>query len=132
MNENQIDQTPGVDKPMVVTLARGLFILLGVTWLALGTWSILRLGESGGSVPPAVQWVIILLMFVNSLVLAWTGYKLRRGSKVYYYFGMLVLAGNILLTFTDEFGTFDLITLIIDAGLFILLLVTRSKYLAAE
>lgn len=131
MNEQHVDQNPSVDKPKVVEIARGLFILLGATWLVLGAWSILRVGDSGGSVPAAAQWVIILLMFANSLVLAWTGYKLRRGNKIYYYFGVLVLAGNILLTFTDEFGTFDLITLIFDAGLFILLLVTRSKYLGS-
>ncbi len=40
-----------------------------------------------------------------------------------------MLAGNIFLTFTDEFGLFDLLTLIINAVLLVLLIVGHSKFL---
>lgn len=70
-----------------------------------------------------------MLMFVNAAVLIWIGWGIGKGQRLYYYFGLLVLAGNIFLTLTDEFGIFDLMALIINASLLVLLIVTRSKYL---
>jgi hypothetical protein len=70
-------------------------------------------------------------MYLNSALLIWIGWRIGKGLKLYYYFGILVLSGNIFLTLTDEFGVFDLIVLVIAVGLFILLIVTRSKYLKA-
>jgi len=69
------------------------------------------------------------LMFVNALLLIWIAWGIGTGNKLYYFFGILVLAGNIFLTFTDEFGLFDLLTLIVNIILLVLLIVTRSKYL---
>jgi hypothetical protein len=42
-----------------------------------------------------------------------------------------VLALNIVLTLSDQFGVYDFITLIITGFLLGLLLATRSKYLTA-
>jgi len=70
-----------------------------------------------------------MLMFVNAIVLIWIGWGIGKGQRLYYYFGLLVLAGNIFLTLSDEFGVFDQVTLILAVGLLILLIVTRSKYL---
>ena len=115
--------------PMMVSAARWLFILLGVIWLAFGTSSIARVGDNSGSVPSAGLWIIAILMFVNALLLFWTGWGIGRGNRLYFYFGLLILAGNIFLTFTDEFGTFDLVTLIINIVLLILLIAGHSKFL---
>ena len=71
------------------------------------------------------------MMFVNGAVLIWIGRGLREARRFYFYLALLVLVGNILLTITDDFGIFDLVTLIIAISLLILLLVTRSKYLSA-
>jgi hypothetical protein len=73
--------------------------------------------------------IMAMLMFVNAVVLIWIGWGIGKSQRLYYYFGLLVLAGNIFLTLTDEFGIFDLVTLIINASLLVLLIVTRSKYL---
>ena len=115
--------------PLVVSAARWLFISLGVVWLVFGAWSITRIGSASGGVPVALFWIIAILMFVNALLLIWIGWRIGRGNKLYYYFGILILAGNIFLTFTDEFGTFDLVTLIINVTLLVLLIATRAKYL---
>ena len=115
--------------PPVVRIAQWMFIILGLIWLTFGVWSTLRVGSAGGNVPAVLLWIIIILMFVNALLLIWIGWGIGRGNKVYYYFGILVLAGNIFLTFTDEFGLFDLLILIVNIILLILLIVTRSKYL---
>ncbi len=115
--------------PMIVSAARWLFILLGVIWLAFGTSSIARVSDNSGSVPSTVLWIIAILMFVNALLLFWTGWGIGRGNRLYFYFGLLILAGNIFLTFTDEFGTFDLVTLIINIVLLILLIAGHSRFL---
>ena len=112
-----------------VKIARWLFVLLGLIWLVFGTWSIIRLGDSGGNISGTMLVFIATLMFVNSVVLIWIGWGIGRGQRIYYYFGLLVLAGNIFLTLTDEFGIFDVLVLVLAVVLFILLILTRSKYL---
>ena len=131
-----VDEVPAGNKsprqkttPMIVSAARWLFILLGVIWLAFGTSSIARVSDNSGSVPSTVLWIIAILMFVNALLLFWTGWGIGRGNRLYFYFGLLILAGNIFLTFTDEFGTFDLVTLIINIVLLILLIAGHSRFL---
>ena len=127
--KNSIQDTDQI--PASVKAARWLFILLGILWLVIGTWSIMRIGSSGGNMSGTILWVIAVLMYLNSALLIWIGWRIGKGLKLYYYFGILVLSGNIFLTLTDEFGVFDLIVLVIAVGLFILLIVTRSKYLKA-
>jgi hypothetical protein len=126
---NSIQDTDQI--PASVKAARWLFILLGIIWLVFGTWSIMRIGSGGGNMSGTILWVIAVLMYLNSALLIWIGWRIGKGLKLYYYFGILVLSGNIFLTLTDEFGVFDLIVLVIAVGLFILLIVTRSKYLKA-
>jgi len=115
--------------PMVVTAARWLFVLLGGIWLVFGVWSITRIGSESSRVPVAMFWIIAILMFVNAFLLIWIGWGIGRGKRLYYYFGLLLLAGNIFLTFTDEFGFFDFVTLIIVVALLVTLIATRAKYL---
>jgi hypothetical protein len=119
----------GRNTPAIVITARWLFVLLGTIWLVFGVSSITRIGDLSSSVSPIVLWIIAILMFVNALLLIWIGWGLGRGSRLYFYFGLLVLAGNVFLTFTDEFGTLDLITLIINVVLLVMLILGHSKFL---
>ena len=68
-------------------------------------------------------------MFINALLFIWVAWGIGRGNRLYFYFGLLLLAGNILLTFTDEFGTLDLITLVINILLLVLLIVGHRNFL---
>ena len=112
-----------------MNVARWGFVILGVIWFLFGVYSMIRI--TGGSTSLSnFGWIIAGLMFVNGAVLIWIGWGLREARRFYFYLALLVLVGNILLTITDEFGIFDLVTLIIAISLLILLLVTRSKYLA--
>lgn len=115
--------------PAIVTAARLLFILLGMTWLVFGVSSIARMGNISSNVPAAVLWFIAVLMFVNALLLIWVGWGIGKGNRLYFYFGLLLLAGNIFLTFTDEFGLFDLVTLVINVLLLVLLIAGHSIFL---
>ena len=85
--------------PASVRIARWLFVLLGLIWLVFGTWSVIRLGNSEGNLSGSMLVIIATLMFVNSAVLIWIGWGIGRGQRVYYYFGLLALAGNIFFNF---------------------------------
>ena len=111
-------------------VARWGFISLGVIWFVFGVYSLIRI-TGGSSSLSNFGWIIAGLMFINGAVLIWIGRRLREARRFYFYLALLVLVGNILLTITDEFGIFDLVTLMIAISLLILLLVTRSKYLPA-
>jgi hypothetical protein len=115
--------------PWVVTAARWLFVVLGVIWVAFGISSLLRLESASRNVPLALLLIITLLMFVNALLLILVGWCIGRGNWLYFYFGLLLLAGNIFLTFTDEFGLFDLLTLIINVLLLVILIIWHSKFI---
>ena len=111
--------------------ARWGFVILGVIWLVFGVYSLFKI--TGGSTSQSnFAWIITGLMFINGAVLIWIGWGFREARRNYFFLALLVLGGNILLTITDEFGIFDLVTLLIAISLFMLLLLTRSKYLSAQ
>ena len=56
------------------------------------------------------------------------GVGLGKRQRRFYYLAILVLAVTIILTFTDEFGLLDLLTLIMDGVLLGLLIATRAAY----
>jgi hypothetical protein len=112
-----------------MNVAKWGFVVLGVIWFVFGFYSLTRI-NGGSNTLSNFGWIIAGLMFVNGAVLILIGWRLQDARRFNFYLALLVLAGNILLTFTDEFGIFDLITLIIAISLLILLLVTKSKYLS--
>lgn len=115
--------------PASVKTARWLFVILGIIWLVFGTWGFIRFGNNSGDTSGTMLVIVIALMFINSAVFFWISWGIGRGLRLYYYFGLLALAGNIFLTLTDDFGLFDLIVLGIAIALFVLLILTRKNYL---
>lgn len=120
----EIDQTP-----TSVKAAQVLFFLLGIIWIAFGAATLVRMFNSGTNLTITL-WIIALLMFGNARALLFLGWGIGRQNRIFFSMGILVLGANILLTVTDEFGTFDLITLILNLVLLVLLIVTRSRYLS--
>lgn len=122
-----VKQTPGRQAPVAVKAAQGLFYLIGGIWILLGVFYLVR--SVGGTPSQSVGvWVISLFMLANAALLLLIGVGIGRRRKRFLYLGILVLAVNILLTVTDEFGLLDLATLLIDLGLLGLLVATRSQY----
>jgi hypothetical protein len=124
-HSQEIDQNPAS-----VKAAQALFFIIGAIWLAFGAATLVKMGSSTN--PTITLWIVVLLMFGNAGVLLLLSWGIGRQKKLFFYLGIIVLAANIFLTVTDEFGIFDLITLIIDLVLLILLFVTRSRYLTAN
>jgi len=110
-----------------VKAAASLFWLNAAIWLIIGVVSLVRVGGST-TISKAIMLVIAVLMFANAAGMLWIGIGIARRRKLYFYLALGFLAINILLTFTDEFGILDLITLLIDIFLLGLLILSRSYY----
>jgi chromate transport protein ChrA len=109
-----------------VLLAQVLFVLNAIIWILLGVFSLIRLVDNA-----TMAWILAALMFANAAVMLWIGWGLGRKPKPFYNLALAVLAVNLSLTVTDEFGFYDLIVLLLDAGMVALLVFTRAKYLSA-
>lgn len=107
--------------PTSVSIARALFLLNAVIWVLLAAATLLRSANG-------LAWGLALLMLANAGVMLWAGRGIGRRQKRFYYLALAVLAVNIVLTVTDQFGALDLSTLVIDVLLFALLIVTRGEY----
>ena len=68
-----------------------------------------------------------MLLFVDSLLYFLFGFLSSKKSKVYFLLLLLFIIGNGVLTFTDEFGVFDLFVLLID-GLIVFKLFQNKDY----
>ena len=115
-------------KPRTVLIAQRLFFISAAIWLIFGIMGISRLLD-GGNTPTIALWVIAILMFGNLGAMLAAGLWLGRQSKWAFLFALVVLAANILLTFTDQVGFFDIITALLDFCILGLLLYDRKNYL---
>lgn len=110
-----------------IRLVRSLFYLNGVIWLVLGVISLFRLG-SGGNAYLITMLVIAILMCGNAAVMVATGFVLKWPQKRWFWLATAVLLINIILTFTDQVGIFDLLTLLLDVVILSLLIANRDWF----
>ncbi|MFA5318416.1 MAG: hypothetical protein WC323_03015 [Patescibacteria group bacterium] len=92
-----------------------LFILIAVIWLIFGLETYLSSGN----------FLFTALMFINSGLFFWLGKKVCQREVIYYYGALIILAINIVLTITDQFGVYDFIILFLNIYLFWLLIKNR-------
>jgi hypothetical protein len=110
--------------PLPYTLARGLFGLNALIWLAIGITSLFNL-QSGGR---AVLVAVALLTLVNAGGMLFFARLLNPSRRWITLLGLVFLVVNIFLTVTDQFGWLDLLTMLLDAflaGLLVYLLIQR-------
>lgn len=106
--------------------AQGLFLLNAAIWFVLGVLSFARLGGNGSR--GVTELVVAILMFGNSGAMALSGAVLGRRRLHFYLFALAVLAVNLVLTFTDQVGVLDWITLAIDLVLVGILVAARRQF----
>lgn len=99
--------------PNLTRAAQALFVLNTIVWIALGIESLLHL-DARQPVPPIVALVIALLMFGNAGAMLLAALGLGQRKRLFVYFASALIAINIVLTVTDQFGALDLATLVID------------------
>lgn len=101
-----------VDKPtktpLMVRIARALFFLNALIWMVFGVAGLVRVTDGYRG-----QAVIAAMMFGNALLMLVSGLWIGKSRKVSFFFALAVLAINIILTFTDEFGLYDFGTLVL-------------------
>lgn len=113
--------------PTPVIAAQAMFFLNAAIWLLFGVFSLVRMAARNPDQAMTV-WIVAILIYGNVGAMLWAGIGLGKQRKRFYYFAILVLAVNIVLTVTDQFGIFDLITLLIDLALLGFLIATRKRY----
>jgi len=112
--------------PSPIKVTQVLFFINAAIWLLFGAVSLIRMVNNSSQIVATLIISIFMLGNVGAMLIAGVG--IAKRNQWSYYFGLAVLAINIVLTITDEFGVFDLLTLIIDLVLLGLLIVTKSFY----
>jgi lysylphosphatidylglycerol synthetase-like protein (DUF2156 family) len=106
----------------------GAIFLPTLLWLAFGMVTLVKVMD--GYPEKAVMAAIIgVMMFGNALLMLVSGLWIGKARKASFFFALAVLAINIILTFTDQFGWYDFGTLVIDLAIFGLLLAARRYFL---
>jgi hypothetical protein len=113
--------------PGYVRAARLLFFADAAVWLA---FAIAALSRQAGSQPvePATNYWVPSIMLANAAALLVAGIGLGQQKRLFFYFALLVLALNLGLALTEQFGAYDFIPLLIAGFLSGLLLATRAHY----
>ncbi len=117
--------TEKLQKP--ICIVRTLFFLNAVIWLLFGLISLYRIA-SGDNAYPITMLVIAVLMFGNVVALTLSGFVVKWPQKRWFWLATAVLLINILLTFTDQVGIFDLLTLLLDVTILSLLIANRDWF----
>ncbi|NMB61564.1 MAG: hypothetical protein GYA18_04405 [Chloroflexi bacterium] len=102
----------------IALVLRYLLILNALIWVLLAIFTVVQRYKNGSISPFTI--LLIGMMIGNGLVFGWCSWRLSMRSYQIIYIAWLVL--NIILTFTDQFGALDLITLILDTLILSLLL----------
>jgi hypothetical protein len=103
--------------------ARILLALNGLIWLLLAVLTLLR--RDGA--PPGLV-IIAVLMVANAGAMLLAAWFVTRG-RIFYFLTLALLLVNVLLTFTDQFGLLDLLTLLVDLFLLTILLLRWHHFL---
>lgn len=72
-------------------------------------------------------WGIAILMLGNTAAFLWCSWAIQKQPSWYRYAIIGILSVNIILTFTDQLGIFDLLTLLLDIVLLGLMLILHQR-----
>lgn len=124
-------QTRVMKNISITRLVKTGFFLIALFWVITGFVSLIRIQDLAASLTP-LNLIIAFLMFTNAAALLVCGLGISSGKNWLYLFSIAVLAVNILLTVTDQFGIFDLLTLLLDLSLLTILLVKLSLFIPSR
>jgi hypothetical protein len=113
--------------PGALRTARWLLLLNAAIWLVFGLVTRVR-PEGLSGLDEAFYWIIVGMMAANAALFLSSAIAIGIRRRAAWTFVVAVLAINILFTFTDQVGFFDLATFVIDAVILALLLVKFRWY----
>lgn len=114
-------------KTTLIQFAQAIFLLNAIIWVVFILLSLGKIG-SNQEIPSWLHWIILFLMLGNAGAMLVSALLLEKRRKLFFVIAVIVVTVNILLTFTDQVGVFDWITLCIDIILLILLVAARREY----
>jgi len=109
--------------------AQALLALNALIWVGLGVLSFIRISERGAR--SGTLAAVAVLMFGNAAAFLICAVGLHTGRRAFYWLTLAVLVANIVLTFTDQFGALDFVTLLIDLVALGLLFYARRHWPAS-
>jgi hypothetical protein len=117
-------------KPKINTLVltRWLIYLDALIWLLFALITAFGLHPALPETP-WYRWIYAILAFTTGVCLIIFYLLSRKGSKISYYLLLIGIFLIAILSITDQTGIYDLSVLVLNLGLFILLLKDRKKYL---
>ena len=95
-------------------------------WLVFSIWYFFRFYFQSPNNKAGVV-IVSVLMLGNAIVFGGFSFLINRKLKAVYYFLIFYVALNVLLTFTDQLGVYDVIVFVLD--LLILAILTKWKNL---
>lgn len=111
-----------------IVAAQALFFLNTLIWLGLAAYVLYDMAVINDNRLPAV--LVGIFMLGNAAMMLVSGILLGRRQTWAYYFAVFVLVVNVIWAFTDRFGFWDLLALIVDLILLVMLLSIRKPYLS--
>ena len=111
----------------LIKAAQALFYLNAMIWFAFGLATLIRIGN-GNNAHRLAALILTLFMLGNVAAMLVSGWGLGTRSKWLYLLAIAVILVNIILTFTDQFGLFDFLTLVVDVVILVLLIAIRGGY----
>ena len=110
-----------------IRMAQILLFMNAAVWLLFGLISLVRIA-TGESAATSTLLVVAVLMFGNVAALLIAGIVVRKPQKRWFWLVTAVLLINIILTFTDQVGIFDLLTLLLDLLILSLIIANRAWF----
>lgn len=113
--------------PKYLRIAQILLYFNAVIWLLFSAATIISM--ISGDVTQIFSGIILgTLMLGNVALLYGAGLGIKRPRQRYLYFALAILALNLILSITDEFGLLDLATLLLNLATIMLLIVSRKYF----
>ena len=120
-------------KPNLATdpfqLARYLFIVATSLLLIFGIGTLMRINQNPGH--KAMYLVYAILFFGDAVLMFICGLFVGRQKQVY-WFAIVFLSLNIILTITDQFGVVDFLFLWLNLMILGILIFARNSFLSHE
>ena len=109
------------------TFVKYLFFITAIILAVFGTGSFMRVNANPGMVIVYILYAV--LMFGDAIAMLVCGLYINRQIRLIYWFAVVVLGLNIVLTIFDQFGLIDLLFLLLNLLTLALLLASRRHFL---
>lgn len=109
------------EKRMIRSI-QGLLLIDMIAWMVLGG---IMLHQQAAADAASFQQTIGLMMIGNALIFGVLAFSYRKPH--FRNITVVWLMVNIILTFTDQFGLYDVLTLVLDVLIVVLILVQKHE-----